>query len=159
MSLEVELGPTVSNLGRNRFFVTQSSQYEKNSAMGVFTSIAFKFYPLDGRPALNQLYISPKFKYRRYNELIEGGSTSTLESIRGFTNESIFTFNFGYQQWLADRFSFDYYFGIGIGSYASTTYQASSEFINNEWQESWLKQDDKYTRFVATIGMKVGIGK
>ena len=91
--------------------------------------------------------------------MIEGGSTSTLESIRGFTNESIFTFNFGYQQWLADRFSFDYYFGIGIGSYASTTYQASSEFINNEWQESWLKQDDKYTRFVATIGMKVGIGK
>jgi hypothetical protein len=159
MSLEVELGPTVSNLGRNRFFVDQNSQYEKNSAMGIFTSVAFKFYPLDGRPALNQLYISPKFKYRRYNELIEGGATSTLSSIKGFSNEAIFTFNFGYQQWLANRFSFDYYFGIGIGSYASTTYQASSEFINNEWQETWLKQDDKYTRFVATIGMKVGIGK
>lgn len=159
MSLEIELGPTVSNLGRNRFFVDQSTQYTKNSAMGVFTSVAFKFYPLDGRPSLNQLYISPKFKYRRYNEMIEGGSTSTLPGIKGFSNESIFTFNFGYQQWLADRFSFDYYFGIGIGSYASTTYQASSAFVNNEWQETWLRQDDKYTRFVATIGMKVGIGK
>jgi hypothetical protein len=158
MSLEIELGPTVSNLGRNRFFVDQSMT-TKNSSMGVFTSVALKFYPLDGRPALNQLYISPKFKYRRYNEMIEGNSSSALPSIKGFTNEAIFTFNFGYQQWLANNFSFDYYFGIGIGSYASTTYQASSEFVNNEWQETWLKQNENYSRFVATIGMKVGIGK
>lgn len=157
MSLEIELGPTVSNLGTNRFF---SNQSQKNSAMGVFTSVALKFYPLDGRPALNQLYISPKFKYRRYNEIIDAtSSSSSLPNIKGFSNEAIFTFNFGYQQWLANNFSFDYYLGIGIGSYASTTYRATTEFVNNEWQENWLRDDDKYTRFVATIGMKVGIGK
>ena len=159
ISLEIELGPTFSNLGRNRFFIDQNTQYTRNSAVGVVSSVAVKFYPLDGRPALNQLYISPKFKYRRYNELIQGGETSALTDIKGFTNESIFTFNFGYQQWLANRFSFDYYFGVGIGSYSSTSYQANSEFINNEWQEVWLEQNEKFTRFVATIGMKVGIGK
>ncbi len=158
LSLEVELGPTVSNLGRNRFTVNQT-QSVTNSAMGVFTSVALKFYPLDGRPALNQLYISPKFKYRRYNETIEGGANSTLSSVKGFTNESIFTFNFGYQQWLANRFSFDYYFGVGIGSYGKTSYQSTSEYVNNEWKEIWQKQSQNYTHFVATIGMKIGIGK
>lgn len=159
-SLEVELGPTVSNLGRFRFGVGNSgSQYRINSEMGVFVSGAYRFYPLDGRPALNQLYISPKFKYRRYNESMEGMSPSTLGAIKGHSDESIFTFNFGYQQWLADRFSFDYYFGIGLGSYRSSSYTAMSQYVGSEWQEVWVPQNERYTRFVATIGVKVGIGK
>ncbi len=160
-SFEIELGPTVSNLGRNRFGITNngSSQYRTNSELGVFASAAYRFYPLDGRPALNQLYISPKFKYRRYNESMEGVNGSTLGSIKGSTDESIFTFNFGYQQWLAQRFSFDYYLGIGIGSYNSKSYSATSEYNGTEWKEVWVPQNERYTRFVATIGLKVGIGK
>lgn len=160
-SIEIELGPTVSNLGRNRFGIINngSSQYRANSEMGVFASAAYRFYPLDGRPALNQLYISPKFKYRRYNETLEGMNGSTLGVIKGHSDESIFTFNFGYQQWLAERFSFDYYFGIGIGSYNSKSYYATSEYVGTEWKEVWVPQNDRYTRFVATIGLKVGIGK
>jgi hypothetical protein len=157
-SLEIELGPTVSNLGANRFDVFNSNTQNSVSAMGFFTSAGFRFYPLDGRLALNQLYISPKFKFRRYNEMIEPSYTSTLSSIKGFSNESIFTFNFGYQQWLADRFSFDYYIGLGIGSYASTSYRMNTIYDGTQWKDEWQKQSRNYSHFVGTIGMKVGIG-
>lgn len=159
-SVEIELGPTVSNLGKNRFGVTNNgtSQYKTNSEMGVFASAAYRFYPLDGRPALNQLYISPKFKYRLYNESMEGINGSSLASVKGNTQESIFTFNFGYQQWLAERFSFDYYVGIGIGSYNRKSYYGTSEYVGTEWKEVWMPRNDRYTHFVGTIGLKVGIG-
>ena len=134
--------------------------------MGVFASAAFRFYPLDGRPAFNQLYISPKFKYRRYNESIEAvdnvnsGMPSSLSDIKGYSNEAIFTFNFGYQQWLANRFAFDYYIGFGISSYAARTYTPSSGYDGNtgQWTEVWTQDNTRYARFVGTIGIKVGIG-
>lgn len=159
-SFEIELGPTISNLGSNRFgFDPVFGQYSVTSAVGVFSSVAFRFYPLDGRPALNQFYVSPKFKYRRYNEWTVPGPTSLLDDKKGFSNESIFTFNFGYQQWLASRFSLDYYFGVGIASRNATRYQVSSEYIDPNWVETWKSNASRDSRFIATIGIKVGIGK
>lgn len=162
-SIEVELGPTVSNLGRNRPFENPMGE-RRNSEVGVFASAAFKFYPLDGRPALNQLYISPKFKYRRYNESTEAPDNApgipALPSIKGYSNEAIFTFNFGYQQWLAQRFSFDYYIGFGLGSYNGRShYSAYIDDGNGGQKLGWVNNDSRYTRFVGTIGIKVGIGK
>lgn len=170
-SFEVELGPTVSNLGRNRFVVYDgnSSAFGRQPGMGVFASAAYRFYPLDDRPVFNQLYVSPKFKYRRYNEIIDasvysGNGTppvgNVLEDKRGYTNEAIFTFNFGYQQWLANRFSFDYYFGVGIGSYYSATFRPMSVYDGGTgaWLNTWEKIETRNARFVATIGLKVGIG-
>lgn len=157
-SIEVELGPTVSNLGRNRFVSGNNpggTILNKYSEMGVFGSFAFKFYPLDGRPALNQLYVAPKFKFRRYNETIE---SPTLGAIGGHSNQAIFTFNFGYQQWLAQRFAFDYYVGFGLGSYRGTSYSTVAEYNGTDWTEVWLAEKERSTRFVATIGIKVGIG-
>jgi hypothetical protein len=168
-SFEVELGPTVSNLGRNRF-TDFNGTYAGNRqpGMGVVASLGYRFYPLDGRPAFNQLYVSPKFKYRRYNEIIDAGTTNdvggvvgnVLEDAKGFSNEAIFTFNFGYQQWLAERFSFDYYLGVGIGSYYSVTYRPNTAYDGgtNTWVNTWSKIENRNARFVATIGLKVGIG-
>lgn len=159
-SIEIELGPTISNLGSARFgFGNNGSQYTVTSAVGVFSSVAFKFYPLDGRPALNQFYVSPKFKYRRYNEWSVPGDLSLLDDKKGFSNESIFTFNFGYQQWLASRFSLDYYFGIGISSRNVTRYELTTEYMEPNWIEKWTPNSYRDSRFVATIGIKVGIGK
>ena len=167
-TLEVELGPTVSNLGRMRFDQGGMNVYfSRQSNMGVLASLAYRFYPLDGRPAFNQLYISPKFKYRRYNETLHAednmntGMPSTLSDTKGFTNEAIFTFNFGYQQWLAQRFSFDYYIGFGLASYSSKSYTPDTGFDGNtgQWTEVWRPQTVNYARFVGTIGIKVGIGK
>jgi len=115
-SFEVELGPTVSNLGRNRFasdLGSSGTTYGRQPGMGVVASAAYRFYPLDDRPVFNQLYVSPKFKYRRYNEILDASMNNglvgnVLEDKRGYSNEAIFTFNFGYQHWLAERFSFDF---------------------------------------------------
>ena len=156
-SIEFELGPTVSNLGGNRVFTDNmgGAPVTRYSEIGCFGSFAFKFYPLDGRPALNQLYVSPKFKYRRYNETVE---STTIGSNKGYSNESIFTFNFGYQQWLAQRFSFDYYIGFGLKSERGVERYATTEIVGGEWSEVWRDQTLRSTRFVATIGIKVGIG-
>jgi len=163
-SVEVELGPTVSNLGSNRFtdFIGTGSSREI-SQLGVFASAAFRFYPLDDRLVFNQLYISPKIKFRQYNEATEYVSNinATSEMRDGSSAETIFTFNFGYQQWLADRFSFDYYFGVGIGGYRGTSYSAFEEYNGNtnSYSVVWQENKESFARFVATIGIKVGIGQ
>lgn len=162
-SVEVELGPTISNLGRNRFtnFIGTGSS-RQISQMGIFASAAFRFYPLDDRLVFNQLYISPKVKFRQYNEATEyiSDQTGTSGTRDGSSSETIFTFNFGYQQWLADRFSFDYYFGVGIGGYRSTSYSAFEEYNGNTNSYSivWQENKENFARFVATVGIKVGIG-
>lgn len=164
LSLEFELGPTVSNLGFSRFedvFQDPNSlQYTKTSRMSAFGSVALRYYPLDDRLVFNQLYISPKFKFRRYTEGIEALAPSTLGIKNGFTNESIFTFNVGYQQWLAQNFSFDYYLGFGIAGYRNVTYSPVSQYDGNtnEWIETWVEQDRNRARFLLTAGIKVGIG-
>jgi hypothetical protein len=163
-SVEVELGPTISNLGRNRFSnIIGPGSNRKISQMGIFASAAFRFYPLDDRLVFNQLYISPKIKFRQYNEITEYNSleTGTTGMRDGSSSETIFTFNFGYQQWLAERFSFDYYFGVGIGGYRSKSYSAFEEYNGNTNSYSivWQENKENFARFVATIGIKVGIGQ
>lgn len=163
-SVEVELGPTISNLGRNRFSnIIGPGSNRQISQMGVFASAAFRFYPLDDRLVFNQLYISPKIKFRQYNESTEYSSLETGNSGTrdGSSSETIFTFNFGYQQWLANRFSFDYYFGVGIGGYRGTSYSAFEEYNGNTNSYSivWQENKENFARFVATVGIKVGIGQ
>jgi len=163
-SVEVELGPTISNLGRNRFSnIIGPGSNRKISQMGIFASAAFRFYPLDDRLVFNQLYISPKIKFRQYNEITEYNSleTGTTGMRDGSSSETIFTFNFGYQQWLAERFSFDYYFGVGIGGYRGKSYSAFEEYNGNTNSYSivWQENKENFARFVATIGIKVGIGQ
>jgi hypothetical protein len=164
LSLEFEFGPTVSNLGVGRFsdiiFNPGGIEYKENSRMGGFGSVALRFYPLDDRLVFNQLYVSPKFKFRRYNEQFEVMPPSNLGTQNGFLNESVFTFNVGYQQWLAQNFSFDYYVGFGIAGAREMTYMPTSLYDGNTntWVETWEKRDNSYSRFVMTIGLKIGIG-
>ena len=162
-TLEVELGPTVSNLGRNRFY-TQPAEpgmgtYRRNSSMGVLVSAAVRYYPLEDFHAMNKLYVSPRFKYRRYNEFSSSDEPS-LSDIRGYSDEFIFSFNVGYQAWLSNNFAFDYYIGAGIGSYNGKTYQPLSTYDGNTdtWSYTWQPITSRYARFVGVIGMKVTIG-
>ena len=68
LSLEFELGPTVSNLqigGGNHFYTPGYT--ETRSKMGILLSAGIRYYPLDDSPVFNNLYVSPRIKYRRYN--------------------------------------------------------------------------------------------
>jgi putative salt-induced outer membrane protein YdiY len=161
-SLELELGPTLSNLGMNRFTLQDDNSINgsKNTSMGGFGSLAIRFYPLDGRPALNQFYISPKFKYRQYNEIFSPSAASALDDRKGFSKQNIFSFNFGMQQWVAKQFALDYYVGIGIGHYVDRSSRPNSYYdgVSNEWKEEWLDKKTNSANVVLSIGIKCGIG-
>lgn len=161
-SLEVELGPTLSNLGLNRltFHNDGSVGSNKNTSLGGFGSLAIRFYPLDGRPALNQFYVSPKYKYRQYNEMISPNAGSALSDRNGYSKQHIFTFNFGIQQWVAKQFALDYYVGIGIGQSSDRYSTANSYYdeVKMDWSEEWIDKTTKTANVVLSIGIKCGIG-
>ena len=161
-SLEVELGPTLSNLGLNRltFHNDGSLDNNKNTGLGGFGSLAIRFYPLDGRPALNQFYISPKYKYRQYNEMISANPGSALSDRHGYAKQHIFTFNFGIQQWVAKQFALDYYVGIGIG-HSNDRYSTANSYYDEttmDWAEEWIDKSAQTANVVLSIGIKCGIG-
>lgn len=160
-SVEFELGPTVSNLVLIKDnHLGNSANYSRNSAMGVLFSAAYRYYPLDGNTTFNRLYVSPKLKYSRFNESISAPNTS-LSDIKGNVSQLMFGFNIGYQQWVADAFAFDYYFGLNIGNYNSLTYNAITQYDGNtnSWKDAWVKDQDKFGRLSATIGVKMTIGR
>lgn len=159
VSVEFELGPTISNLGGNRFYYDSYNQYQVNSRMGGLISAAVRYYPLEGLWAMNKLYISPKFKYRRYNSDYTSLEIP-LPNQSAYSNETMFTFNVGYQQWLSNNFAFDYYVGLGIGGYKSTNYSMNSVYNGNTqtYDYSWRKYTENYAKLIGVIGMKITIG-
>lgn len=160
-SLEFELGPTVSNLVLiKENHLGNASNMNRNSGMGILFSAAYRYYPLDGNTTFNRLYVSPKLKFSRFNESISANNTS-LSDIKGNVTQMMFGFNIGYQQWIADGFAFDYYFGLSIGSYNSLTYNALTEYDGNTnaWKDVWVKEQDKFGRLSATMGVKMTIGR
>lgn len=161
-TFEVELGPTISNLGGNRGYFIEGDaygDYRVNSQMGVLASAAVRYYPLEDSKAMNKLYISPRIKYRNYNSSYSS-SMSGISDQNGSSNEFIFSFNVGYQQWLSHNFAFDYYIGAGIGSYRGNQYFLSESYDGNTnmWSYQWKEQTARYARFIGVIGVKVTVG-
>lgn len=163
LTLEIEAGPTISNLGANRFYVSPGTgtgmDYTENSGMGVLLSAALRYYPLEDYKAMNKLYVSPRIKYRRYTD----NYTSTTPGVsdeRAGSDEFIFSFNVGFQGWVSHNFAFDYYIGAGIGSFSGNRYYLASTYDGNSntWSYDWKEEKANYARFVGVIGMKVCIG-
>ena len=162
ISFEIEAGPTLSNVGLNRLTLHNNGSLNgtKNTSLGGFGSLALRFYPLDGRPALNQFYISPKYKYRQYNELISPNPGSALSDRKGFSKQNIFSFNFGVQQWVAKQFALDYYVGIGIGHNVDRYSTANSFYddVKMDWSEEWIDKKTTSANVILSIGIKCGFG-
>lgn len=158
LSLEFELGPTISNLqiGGGNHFIDNGP--EARSKMGILLSGGLRYYPLDDSPVFNNLYVSPRVKFRRYNEMYHD-MNDVLADQRAFSNELIFSFNVGYQQWVSEKFAFDYYFGLGIGSYRAKSYYIASSYndITGEWTNVWDEQNEYAARLRGVIGIKVSI--
>lgn len=162
-SLDVEIGPTFSNLG----FTVNDSHTDpwgtagigQTTRAGFFMGLGYRFYPLDHTRVLNQFYISPVFKYRVYNFGVVDFS-NTLSDAKGNENQAIFTFNVGSQWWLSDHFSLDLYGGLGLAyevhndKLMETLYNPDTQMYDYRWVDNRFSG----ARFAATLGLKFGIG-
>ena len=161
-TFEVEAGPTISNLGIGRFDIVDQypGSYEKGSLMGGLISAAVRYYPLEESKAMNKLYVSPRLKYRRYNDSYTASPGTNVSNERGGSNEFIFSFNVGFQDWVSHNFAFDYYIGVGIGSYSGNQFQLGEVYDGNTgtWTYKWTESRSDYARFIGVIGLKVAVG-
>ncbi len=154
-SVEVEAGPTITQIGAGRFTTGYQDYFGAypSSGVGVFTSAAFRYYPADLYPSLNRFYISPKVRYRCYNTMYNfSGDTGTK---RGAENQVGFIFNAGLQTWLSDQFAIDYFVGLGIGYSVSTSYQPNYGPMDSQVINKYVYRQ---TNYIFNIGVKVGIG-
>lgn len=163
-SFEVEFGPTLSNISlsvsENHYFDPYGNYSQETSKIGFFTSIGYRFYPMDNGKVLNGFYVSPVFKYRLMNFGVQDFSEN-LEDTQGNENHAYFTFNFGFQRWLSEHFSLDFFGGIGLGYESHTRYSVASVYdgTNGTYSYYWDRHSYDGVRFLVTGGIKVGIGR
>lgn len=126
-SVELEGGVTKSHKGIERFYsdfplIPYSDIGDlSTSALGYVGSLGFKYYFKEKASQLAHMYVSPRLKFRRYNDYYYFKNYDYENNIdysvdrRGFLNETLFSFVVGNQFWLLKYFGLDVYAGIGIG--------------------------------------------
>lgn len=162
-SFEVCLGPTLSEIGLtvsgNHYSDPWGNYSSEYSKMGFFTSVGFRFYPMDNGKVLNGFYVSPVFKYRLKNFGTHDYSEA-LKDISGSESHANFTFEFGDQIWLSEHFSLDFYAGLGLGYeshkhyFVASAYNPDTQLYDYFWDENFYSG----VRYLFTAGIKVGIG-
>ena len=163
-SIEFEFGPTFSEVGflvtDNHFFDPSGASVDRTTRLGVFGSAAYRFYPMDNARVLNRFYVSPVLKYRLYNFGLKDYS-GNLDDQKGNENQVLFSFNFGYQSWLSDHFSMDFFGGLGLAYESHNTYKVLSQYDGNTGLYSYVWDRHSYggVRFALTAGIKIGIGQ
>lgn len=163
MSLEFEIGPTVSNIGRNNFhFFPNNTEANENSAIGFLFSTALRYYPMEDHKVFNKFYISPKFRFRNYNTVYSYDyiSFNKLEDQRGTNNQFGFIFNLGVQDWLSPTFAVDYFIGFGLGYQNNNYYRVDQTYDQNTGQtiNVWRSENENFTNYIVQLGIKLGIG-
>lgn len=172
ISLELEVGPTISqfglNFGNQRLWQGDLGLWKFNSlgdepdaAIGFHVAIAPRFYPVSDEYLLKGLYLSPQFKFRRYN-YEEVDYTETLGNVRSTIDQTIFRFNMGLQFWPGDGdFCIDMFFGVGLGTFAikgnDIIYTEDPVGSGNVTYE-WKSNRDTGVRFNAVTGIRFGFG-
>lgn len=162
-SFEISAGPTISNIGfsvnDNHYNNYPNQNTNETSALGMFISAGYRFYPMDNGKVLNNFYISPEVKYRRMNFGIVDYSDN-LSSTKGYEDHTYFTFNFGMQTWLSERFSIDYFAGIGLGYESHVRYNVVSSYNPDTYLYEYYWEKNAYSgaKYLFTLGLKVGIG-
>lgn len=158
LSIEIGAGPTLSGIGFTRFFSFDQGTTTA-SRIGFLAEVGIRYYPLNDMPALNKLYIMPSVKFRQYNVDYEANAIS-LPNRRGYQNDISYNFTVGYQQWLADGFSFDYYAGFGLGMRYSQSFYAVDDFNpeTQQFEPRWIGTYNQLPRLYFNLGLKVGLG-
>lgn len=168
-SVELSLGPTLSELGRNSIIQEDYELYPGNyyssnsteSGFGFFGALAYRFYALSYANAPRGLYVAPNIKYRVYNSK-NSDYSNVLEDRKSSNSEFMFRINFGYQFWLTDNFAIDLFSGIGVSLEKSSKnyiYSSYDEFGNQTIDDHWTTETNSQPQITGTFGFKVGIGK
>jgi len=162
-SIELGIGPTVSEIGINSFFFENNLGYGgvlAESSLGFFTSLQFRYYPIEGlATAPRGLYIAPELKFRQYNTIYRDEITNLGER-KGAINQISFKFFTGYQFWIGGRFAIDLFTAVGIGTSNITrhsvlqTYDPNTQIYTGAWHES----NRSVLRFTGAFGVKFGFG-
>ncbi len=159
-SIELEFGPTLSKIGltvnNNKYQLYNDTFPARNesSKLGFFGSVGLRFYPLEKGLALNNFYVSPVLKYRVKN-IGYSDISSSLPDRKGSEIDFNFSFNFGYQKWLTQNFSLDFFGGLGLAQETHREFEIINATSTNP---EWRTISYSGVRFLITAGIKVGIG-
>jgi hypothetical protein len=132
----------------------------KESAMGFFGALAYRYYPISGlATAPRGLYIAPEIKYRLYN-------TSYVDEFYGMgertgaATQISFKFFTGFQFWLGSKFSIDVFSAVGIGSTSVRTHFVNGIYdpVSNTTTMAWDSYSKSRVSFTGSMGFKFGIG-
>ena len=164
-SVDFEIGPTLSNIrlsvaGNHYFDPIYGPNVERTSGVGFFFGTGYRMYPLRGGLAPNWFYVSPVFKFRQMNYGFHDYS-NLLPDAKGSEKDFNFSFNFGSQFWLEEKFSLDMYAGIGLAYESYKDYVMTNTYDGNTGQYVFGWQQDVYSgvRFLFTGGVKIGIAQ
>lgn len=162
-SVDFEIGPTLSNVrmsvsGNHLFNPGFGPSVERTSGVGFFFGTGYRMYPLRGGLAPNWFYVSPVFKFRQMNYGFHDFS-NLLPNTKGSEKDFNFSFNFGSQFWLEEKFSLDVFAGIGLAYESYKDYFMTSVYNGTTGLYDYQWQEDAYSgvRFLFTGGVKIGI--
>lgn len=136
----------------------QTLHYNVASKLGFYTSLAYRYYPV--KQALRGIYVSPKFRYRLLKNEVTPKVSDIVDSREESHKEFFYMINIGYETWLSDNYSLDFYFGIGMRSridnfnhcYWSYNSKTDSSTLN------WISNSKKEIVPNINIGVKIGFG-
>ncbi len=152
LSGEVGFGPTYRDFIFEVMQDIQESEFPEISdmevSMGIMYSGSLRFYPKEGD--LEGIYISPVFRFRKYNiNTSIGSSTGTYDVPIGYRMKEL-AFIIGYQSFaLASDLTYEAYVGFGMN------YQQYKTRIDDGLSVSWIdkKKDSPAFLFGWTIGL------
>jgi len=144
-SLEGSVGITFGDYIGGLFLDDFSSiDNSSNSNYGFSFSASLRFYPIE---ILEEFYIAPEFKYRKYNWEREYSDMSGISNLyaenRTYAMPRI---NLGYSFFYDNQLIFDYYVGIGMNNITENRY----DYETNNISESKLRRPRVH------IGLKIG---
>lgn len=121
-----------------------------DSKYGYSLSISFRFYPIE---ALEEFYIAPEFKYRKYNWDREAEFFPDYEpfyDVRNVSESRVYNMpriSFGYAFFYDTNLSFDYYLGIGMNTPTERLFD--TELLK-------VQEEKRNTRPRVHFGLKIG---
>lgn len=172
-AFEIEMGPTISNLGLNSMrlignnrFLANSTQpsyvqpdYQQN--IGFLMSVAYKKYLLNDYLAFNGLYIAPRLKFRNYNGKANYFDFNIQQNkeYKDILNQLILTFDVGMTHAFKAGFGIEYYasFGLTTNMFKFTSIEAVYE---NEDEGNYTivgYNDGVYNKSFFTFHFGIGL--
>lgn len=136
----------------------QTLHYNVASKLGFYSSLAYRYYPI--KQALRGVYVSPKFRYRLLKDEVTPKVSDIVDSREESHKEFFYMINLGYETWLSDNYSLDFYIGVGMRSKISNFNHCywSYNSKTNSSTLNWISSSTKEILPNINLGVKIGFG-